>query len=599
MCNLQRVDSPTLIPAQSEKMTGPSQETNRQPVFSEQELKKYFIVDSNERPAKLPKEVNLISFERLKNILNTIEQSPAGRNILIVLKNLLGDNHKEKQICFLNLDALFNAKNEVCTLYKNEYNNDDQTFRNAFDGNACHKSFIKMMEVIINPHPKPMDWKSFLMSEVLLSDFKNIEEIRSFLESKKLISSDDIEAIKTKYDARKENYGFSIPLTECNGCYCININEEIPTLERFVFDGKEIVAKNLEEMLGSKKAAEAYIIAHELVHLISFITFEKDSNSNTTTDTWSIRKDNWDNFFNTLKMQPIYNALKEKYSEDTIRKAFKVLFENVEEARNLLGFVPENRLDLPAVGEFFLFNEQEKFLLPTYLTEVRELTNIEKDVLKTIANAKGFEISLQNGSMTDEEKKCLKYSSNNFRSYIDIEEKMMDDIQAGVLSTKPQNITKKVLSGYQLVNVSGSNNNCGVRALLTAINRADTANEETIKQQRQNALQTFDAYIATHTDHNKSQQTIEQTRNRIENSGQMLTTEDFQWFASSLNRPIAIVVQRPNGEISYRHFSNTGDITDPNGIPNQDAFLNLIGQQPNTIVIYHSGIHFQALVPNS
>ena len=78
----------------------------------------------------------------------------------------------------------------------------------------------------------------------------------------------------------------------------------------------------------------------------------------------------------------------------------------------------------------------------------------------------------------------------------------------------------------------------------------------------------------------------------------MLTTEDFQWFASSLSRPIAIVVQGPNGEISYRHFSNTGDITDPNGIPNQNAFLNLIGQQPNTIVIYHSGIHFQALVRN-
>lgn len=154
------------------------------------------------------------------------------------------------------------------------------------------------------------------------------------------------------------------------------------------------------------------------------------------------------------------------------------------------------------------------------------------------------------------------------------------------------------LPGYQLINVSGSNNNCGVRALLTAINGEDTADEETIKQERQKALQAFNTYIKKHTDHNKSQQTIEQTRNRIANSGQMLTTEDFQWFASSLNRSIAIVVQGPNGEISYRHFSNTGDITDPNDIPNQDAFFNLIRLQPDTIVIYHSGIHFQALVPN-
>lgn len=154
------------------------------------------------------------------------------------------------------------------------------------------------------------------------------------------------------------------------------------------------------------------------------------------------------------------------------------------------------------------------------------------------------------------------------------------------------------LPGYQLINVSGSNNNCGVRVLLTAINGEDTADEETIKQERQKALQAFNTYIKKHTDHNKSQQTIEQTRNRIANSGQMLTTEDFQWFASSLNRSIAIVVQGPNGEISYRHFSNTGDITDPNDIPNQDAFFNLIRLQPDTIVIYHSGIHFQALVPN-
>lgn len=33
-------------------------------------------------------------------------------------------------------------------------------------------------------------------------------------------------------------------------------------------------------------------------------------------------------------------------------------------------------------------------------------------------------------------------------------------------------------------------------------------------------------------------------------------------------------------------------------IPNQETFLNLINLQTDTIVIYHSDIHFQAQVSN-
>lgn len=394
MYGTSKVGNPTLAQINS----GHLQEANQsQSVFSDQELKEYFIVDSDKRPTYLHEKVNLISFERLKNILNTIEKSNAGRNILVVLKKLLGPN-PEKKICFASLNALLEAKNNIYALY----NGDDQTFRNAFDGNTCHKGFIKMFEIIKKPHSESIDWKRFLMSEVLLSDFDNMEELGNFLESKKLISSDDIEAIKEKYNIEKINYGFS-----GNNNYCININEEITKLERFVFDGEKIIAENLQEMLGSKEALEAYIIAHELVHLISFITFEKASNLNPTTETWSTRKDNWGAFFKTPKMNPIYEELQKKYQDNEISQAFKNLFFNVEEARNLLGFVPENRQDLPEVGEFFLFNEKEKFLLPTYLTEVRELTDIEKTVLNTISEKLG--VSLYEGPTSDEVSKFQQF----------------------------------------------------------------------------------------------------------------------------------------------------------------------------------------------
>lgn len=595
MDRVQNVDGTTY----AQGTPGHSQETNQhQPIFSDQELDTYFGTMENSN-ATIPLGINvdnLINRERLRNILNIIEQSPAGRNVLIVLKNLLG-NTPNKRIFF--------AETDMVALGRANFSKILEDCSTSLSELGCVPGLWSQEELTSILFNRGENVKELLLSkiesldmEMLLKILKTLNEIYSHVNG---VSQRDIDNIKICLE-NLCNYSFDPNNTQ--DAYILNISTEVIPIERLVFDGEKIITKNMEEILGSKKALEAYIITHELVHLISYITFEEAVRQNSGIEKWNDRKKNWEKFLLSPRMANIYKNLKkgkiftrEKILKEKIYNAFTNLFTNVEEARNLLGFVPEGS-SIP-IGEFFLFNEQEKYLLPTYLTEVKELTDIEKDVLNTIANAKGFEISLQNGSMTAEERKCLEVNSNDFRSYIDIEEKMLDNTQTEVLSIEPQNITKEVLSGYQLVNVSGSNNNCGVRALLTTINGADTADENTIKQQRQNALQAFNTYLETHADHNKSQQTIEQTRDRIENSGQMLTTEDFQWFASSLNTPIAIVVQGPNGEISYRHFSNTGDITNPNGIPNQDAFLNLIGQQPNTIVIYHSGIHFQALVPNS
>ena len=153
-----------------------------------------------------------------------------------------------------------------------------------------------------------------------------------------------------------------------------------------------------------------------------------------------------------------------------------------------------------------------------------------------------------------------------------------------------------ILPGYHLVNVSGENNNCGIRALLTFVSGTDNASVEEIGTRRTNALNAFNTYIAGHPEHGLSELTIKQTQKRIGTCGYMLTTEDFQWFAMSLNQPIAIVVQDETGRITYRHFTNTGDITAPNDIQNTQAFITLINQQQDTIVIYHSGIHYQALI---
>ena len=132
--------------------------------------------------------------------------------------------------------------------------------------------------------------------------------------------------------------------------------------------------------------------------------------------------------------------------------------------------------------------------------------------------------------------------------------------------------------------------------MLTFVSGTDHASVEEIGTRRTNALNAFNTYIAGHPEHGLSELTIKQTQKRIGTCGYMLTTEDFQWFAMSLNQPIAIVVQDETGRITYRHFTNTGDITAPNDIQNTQAFISLINQQQDTIVIYHTGIHYQALI---
>jgi hypothetical protein len=138
---------------------------------------------------------------------------------------------------------------------------------------------------------------------------------------------------------------------------------------------------------------------------------------------------------------------------------------------------------------------------------------------------------------------------------------------------------------FHLVDVP-HDGNCGVWAIMRALGQLpNPTNEEKMIALRQQA-----AVAAGENGANDG------AIRRIQNPGAWLDTEDFQHFAMALGRPIAIVVQEGVNQ-TYRHYTATGDITDPHEIENGQAFLNLIGQGPNTIVIYQSPGHYQALLP--
>ncbi|MDR0647291.1 MAG: hypothetical protein LBF43_02530 [Puniceicoccales bacterium] len=144
------------------------------------------------------------------------------------------------------------------------------------------------------------------------------------------------------------------------------------------------------------------------------------------------------------------------------------------------------------------------------------------------------------------------------------------------------------------ININGRNfdlidvpddGNCGPWAVLLGMPRMEFKEEVmlTIRQQAAEMARDNGADIGTIY--------------RIQTPNVWLDTEDFQHFARLLNRPIAIVV-RAGVNQTYRHFAENGDITDPHAIVNEQAFLTLINQSPNTIVIYQVPGHYLTLLPN-
>ncbi len=402
MTRTQNVGRPTY----AQEIPGHLQETNQpQPVFSDQELDTYF--DTIENPSTTISAGistnQLISRERLKRYLNIIETTDAGRNILTTLKILMNG----KKICIVESDTA----SEVRNLLKKK-------LKYISDSNVSLKFLQNIPNLLTSSEKIILFFQPEKIYYYLLQKIDTLDKETLMVIVESFIKSGDDELIDIGMILKDNSQVYEFKFEE----NIILINQDLLAKERLAFDGENIVSIDLERMLGSKEAVEAYFFAHELVHYIQFLSNENNIMGG--------KEDkDWESFLQTPRMKNIYDALKEKYSEEEIYKAFKVLFQNVEEARNLLGFVPDGLEQ--QVGEFFWFNKKNNYCLPVYL-DMDGLSKAQKDtcktVLKTIANAEEFKISLQNVSMTSEARECVEYNSNNFRNYANIEEKMMDDI---------------------------------------------------------------------------------------------------------------------------------------------------------------------------
>jgi hypothetical protein len=178
------------------------------------------------------------------------------------------------------------------------------------------------------------------------------------------------------------NYAFKseAALGNTNPIY-VAIKSPPPEAEkRFVFDGTEIKEQIITSRFLNNKNLEAYLISHELAHVVSFL-----SSGITDANAWNTRKQNWSEFLKESRMKPIYNALHDQgLSDQDIHDSFQRLFTNTEEARNLLGVIPGQN-EGEYIGEFYLFNEHNNYELLTYLDKDTPLTDCDRAVLNAIA----------------------------------------------------------------------------------------------------------------------------------------------------------------------------------------------------------------------
>lgn len=191
-----------------------------------------------------------------------------------------------------------------------------------------------------------------------------------------------------------DDYGFKSEFTlrPNNETIYITIKNESPkSVDRFVFDGQKVVSYSIKP-----NNPESYFISHELAHVVSFL-----ESGSKTLEEWNDRKDGWATFLQTDRMKPINDALLKKgLNQDKINSAFKNLFSNTEEVRNLLGFESNGGR---FIGEYFFFNKESNFVLPTYLSKGKDLTPNEITVLKTIGENLGIQFQAQGGEVQPRE----------------------------------------------------------------------------------------------------------------------------------------------------------------------------------------------------
>lgn len=194
----------------------------------------------------------------------------------------------------------------------------------------------------------------------------------------------------------ENSYAFSseVALSPNSTELCVTI-KDAPDNEdtRVVFNGKFTEDFKLSNLLNGD-SIEAYVIAHELSHLVSFLSSTECTTSDVATNSnnWERRKNDWCSFLTTPRMESINRDLLENgLSQDSINSVFRTLFVTTEEARNLLGFEVDGCL----FGEYCFLNQKNNFILPIYLNAPRTLTKEEVIVLNKIAEKFGIQFQNQ------------------------------------------------------------------------------------------------------------------------------------------------------------------------------------------------------------
>jgi hypothetical protein len=210
----------------------------------------------------------------------------------------------------------------------------------------------------------------------------------------------------------RENYSFvsadTITHFTTEKIAIINIGKKPETINQTIIvargDPPKLEELNLLECFPGtteeKKAKlDAYLISHELSHVISFLDAPDK-----TYDGWIARKRNFLPVLTEMGIVPTlqpsstpggkgelrYRLDGKEYSSTQVRESMKKLFDRggAEEARNLLGTI-----DGGEVGEFGFLKELDPCCLRVYVDQETPLDACDQALLKEIAGRKGVKLA--------------------------------------------------------------------------------------------------------------------------------------------------------------------------------------------------------------
>ena len=509
---------------------------NLQNVFqNESEIKKYFETKTNCSSIEemLLDSTNIVSEERLVSILNEIAKTEKGCDILKALKSAIDNNPNEKV---------------------------------AFVENDEYSKFIyeEMLLQILSQEES-------IKKESINAESKNekINKLKSVKEVKKLYAK--VKQCKEEEEKIEENrYAFdsakAIEYKDKKMPLIININKNLISDERYIFDKNKITTHKFP----ANEKSEAYSIAHELTHVVSFLNFFAKNPGGD----WYKRKNadtGWVDFFNeTEQMKEVYHGLLlDGFTPKQIIDAFRTFFLNTEEARNVLGLVKgtvDGRETL--IGEFHLFTKREVCSIVLYPnTELDQKIRDQLSPQQTTA-------TLQNLELGPIHRAILNRVTNKLNDMY-LPKIKQDSIDA-------EDVLGSQFEGFNLVNVPRENS--AIEAIKKVIPNSGNRNFFNI----QNSIEEVtDNYVLQQLMFSTSSLPRDMIKQQVE-------IDHLQDMASLADRDIVLIRSDDKNPQNYtfKKFDTNGQETTPK------SFEEIKEKNPNAVFIYYNGVnHFQALVP--